>query len=267
VTWTKLDSNHPDHPKIAALSDAAYRLWVSAICYANRHSTDGWVPSSQVRPMIPKSRYPLKALSELARVGLAHLSIDSPGALDCSSPVCPVALGASSGAPPADGFWLHDFLAYQPKASETAALRQKRAEAGRLGGLAKARATAKLANLPRSDPTRSDPVPRERESGSGDCSDLKQLEAWGFKRWGALTAVDTVEASRRLPIMAHELEALTRCKGKRWAYLWPVLDDIRERASKPKPAKAVRRTAELEDEDRIVDMLEAQDRRRANRGR
>lgn len=44
--YARLDDNMPDHPKVARLSDRAFRLYVSALCYAARYRTDGLVPTS-----------------------------------------------------------------------------------------------------------------------------------------------------------------------------------------------------------------------------
>lgn len=41
VPWAQIDDLFADHPKVRALSDAAFRVHVAAICYCNRHLTDG----------------------------------------------------------------------------------------------------------------------------------------------------------------------------------------------------------------------------------
>jgi hypothetical protein len=45
MTWIKLDDTLPDHPKFLALPDSAKWLYVEALCYANRHLTDGIITS------------------------------------------------------------------------------------------------------------------------------------------------------------------------------------------------------------------------------
>ena len=49
MTWVRLDDNFPDHPKVEALSDAAFRLHVTAMCYSARLLTDGFVSASRAR--------------------------------------------------------------------------------------------------------------------------------------------------------------------------------------------------------------------------
>lgn len=41
MTWIKLDDKTPRHPKIASLSDRAFRWWFRGLCYASEFLTDG----------------------------------------------------------------------------------------------------------------------------------------------------------------------------------------------------------------------------------
>lgn len=43
--WVRLDDNFADHPKVIALSDSAFRIYINALCYSNRQLTDGFIPS------------------------------------------------------------------------------------------------------------------------------------------------------------------------------------------------------------------------------
>jgi hypothetical protein len=44
MTWAKLDDRFPEHPKVVGLSDKAFRLYVSGICYSSANTTDGEIP-------------------------------------------------------------------------------------------------------------------------------------------------------------------------------------------------------------------------------
>ena len=44
MTWIKLEDNAPRHPKVAGLTDRAFRAWVSSLCYASEFLTDGHLP-------------------------------------------------------------------------------------------------------------------------------------------------------------------------------------------------------------------------------
>jgi hypothetical protein len=68
VTWAKFDDNYPDHPKVWALSDGAFRLHTSGIVYCARYLTDGLVPISYVARLAPY--YEPGHLRELVRTGL-----------------------------------------------------------------------------------------------------------------------------------------------------------------------------------------------------
>jgi hypothetical protein len=49
MTYAMIDDNMPDHPKVARLSDRAFRLYVSSICFCARNLTDGLILRSQAR--------------------------------------------------------------------------------------------------------------------------------------------------------------------------------------------------------------------------
>jgi len=43
VPYAQIDVSAPRHHKVAMLSDAAFRLWVTALCYCQEHLTDGHI--------------------------------------------------------------------------------------------------------------------------------------------------------------------------------------------------------------------------------
>lgn len=53
MSWARFDDNFPDHPKVEGLSDAAFRLHVSGICYSARYLTDGYIPAGKVSRLVP----------------------------------------------------------------------------------------------------------------------------------------------------------------------------------------------------------------------
>lgn len=44
MTWIKLEDKAPRHPKVAGLSDKAFRVWVTSMCYSSEFLTDGILP-------------------------------------------------------------------------------------------------------------------------------------------------------------------------------------------------------------------------------
>lgn len=64
MSWIKLDDRCPRHPKVANLSDRAFRCWVEAMCYANEFLTDGLLPRGFI------STVPAAARTELVKARL-----------------------------------------------------------------------------------------------------------------------------------------------------------------------------------------------------
>lgn len=106
-TFITVHDGMPEHPKVEPLSDAAFRLMVETWCWCARQLTDGHMPAA-----IWTRRSTAEARQELIDAGLVEVT-DS-------------------------GVSMHDYTEHQRTAAEVAALREKRADAGRRGGLAKA---------------------------------------------------------------------------------------------------------------------------------
>jgi hypothetical protein len=68
MPYLNMDDNFPDHPKVDGLSDGAFRLHVSAMCYAAKHLTDGYIPPERVSRLTP--RYKPGQRDELIKAGL-----------------------------------------------------------------------------------------------------------------------------------------------------------------------------------------------------
>lgn len=100
--FVRLHILFPRHPKVAALSDAAFRAQVSALCYCQEAETDGFVVE-QVAASFAKPR----VTAELVRAGIWE---------------------------EADGGWLiHDYLEWNDSKAEIADRREARAMAGAMG--------------------------------------------------------------------------------------------------------------------------------------
>lgn len=118
MSWLRIEGKAPQHPKIAPLSDAAFRLHFTALCWCVEHLTDGDVPARipATLPSAPRGKRLASVLAELAGAGLWKAS-DS-------------------------GWTIHDFLDWNPSAEQERAKRAARAAAGAVGGIAKAKQTA-----------------------------------------------------------------------------------------------------------------------------
>ena len=109
--FVKMSLDYADHPKIAGLSDAAFRAHVEMILYSARYETDGHIPLAFAK------RVPAGARTELLN----------------NDPTKPSLREVASG-----GYVLHGYEDHQTTKAEMDDLRRKRAESGRLGGIAKA---------------------------------------------------------------------------------------------------------------------------------
>lgn len=65
--WVKLDDQMPNDPEVDGLSDGAFRLYVTAICYCQAELTDGYITTAKLRRIVPnyKPAY-LRELSKLS---------------------------------------------------------------------------------------------------------------------------------------------------------------------------------------------------------
>lgn len=101
----RLHNGMPEHPKIVGLSDAAFRLYVEALCWCSRQETDGVLPHAQLRRM-GKPR----AITELTTAGDPPLIIKMPGE-----------------------YVIHDYLLHQRSSDEIESYRAARSSDGKVG--------------------------------------------------------------------------------------------------------------------------------------
>ncbi|MFC0041048.1 hypothetical protein [Actinomadura rayongensis] len=127
-TYIRLHDGMPDHPKIEALSDRAFRLLITCWCWCSRHLTDGHIPGATwAKRGTPRAR------AELLAAGLVEQT--------------------------RDGVRMHDYLRHQRSAAEVDQLRQARGETGSLGNHIRwhVRQGVRLAGCVHCHPERSHP--------------------------------------------------------------------------------------------------------------
>lgn len=106
MAWVNKDDQFPEHPKVWALSDAAYRLHDAGIHYCNRHLTDGRIPAVKVRSLVPRFRQ--SALNELT--------------------------DRAMWLPTANGNWeIRNYLDWNKSKAEVEAAREARSKGGKKG--------------------------------------------------------------------------------------------------------------------------------------
>jgi hypothetical protein len=103
MPWVRFDDQFPIHRKVEGLSDAAFRLHISAIFWCARNLTDGLVPVEDIDSATPrKMRRPGKFIAELVGRGL-WIEVD-------------------------DGWQIHDYLDFQPSREKVERERKAKAE-------------------------------------------------------------------------------------------------------------------------------------------
>lgn len=107
MTWVKLDDRMPDNAKIAPLSDAAFRAYVTSICYCARELTDGVISMRKAKEYAGRPR----VVQELVPSLWEPLT--------------------------GENLRVHDYLKYNPTRADTMKakddLSRKRSEAGKRG--------------------------------------------------------------------------------------------------------------------------------------
>jgi len=121
MTWVKFDDGYRTNRKVAALSDAAYRLDSESIMWSNSETCDGVVRSHELTQI--RRRATPRVVAELVAVGRWHLAGTS-----CESERCPANPASPSPASALDGWVIHDYFDFQPTRAKVVAARAARAE-------------------------------------------------------------------------------------------------------------------------------------------
>jgi hypothetical protein len=101
MPWVKLDDRFPSHRKIALLSDRAFRLHISAICWCSENLTDGRITDRE-----------LTLVAHIRGLKATAKQLEDAGLWDRTD----------------DGWAIHDFLDYNPSRDQVIAERKKNAE-------------------------------------------------------------------------------------------------------------------------------------------
>ncbi len=135
MTWVRLSDGFPGHQKVRGLSDAAFRLHVTALCDAAAHLTDGVVtqPAVQTLPKAPQGAKLKRAIDELVAAGLWEAS--------------------------ESGWRVHDFLDWNPSAASVRANRE--AARGRMTRLRSQDVRANTNGTPHEQPQNEPRTPPE----------------------------------------------------------------------------------------------------------
>lgn len=108
--WVRIDDGFADHPKMIEAGAEGIALQIAALCYSNRHQTDGKVPRKRVKSLIE--------IKQISRVIARLLELGIWEEVD-------------------GDYIIHDYLEYQPSRAEMDAARDKKARAGKAGAAAR----------------------------------------------------------------------------------------------------------------------------------
>lgn len=111
MSWVRIDDEFPDHRKIAGLTNDAFCLHVTAMCWVAKQQTDGKLPSVVLRRLAWRCQDPAMAAAELETAGVWDKT--------------------------PEGWEIHDFLTYNPTKEQIIELAAKRSEAGKAGAMAR----------------------------------------------------------------------------------------------------------------------------------
>lgn len=149
MTWVRLDDRFTDHPKVAGVSDAAFRLHVSGLCWSARNLTDG----------------------NIARAIIGRLGVPNPAKK--AAQLVDAGLWEATG----DGWLIHDYLEFNPSKAKVEADRAKARERvnkarNKAQGSQDVRANTERTNARSSvAPTRPDPSPKTKPLSSAKNTD------------------------------------------------------------------------------------------------
>ncbi len=111
MSWVKIDDEFPDHKKVASLSNDAFCLHVTAMCWVAKWQTDGKLPSKLLGKLGWRCQDPASAAAELV---MANVWETTP-----------------------EGWEIHDFLEYNPSKAQVEELAETRSTAGKAGAMAR----------------------------------------------------------------------------------------------------------------------------------
>lgn len=120
--WIKIDDQFPDHPKIRSVGALGLALQMAAICYCGRYLTDGFLSYSAADALIRSVFAPFT--KEDGSIWQAAITSGHAGedADECDWKRLMVESGLWENSRKG-GYYIHDYLKYNPKKSEVLAQR------------------------------------------------------------------------------------------------------------------------------------------------
>lgn len=114
MPWVRIDDRWDEHDKTLAVGPLGMALQITALCFANRKLSDGFIPRSKARTLVD--------VSDFGNVQDVIDSLVEHGVWD-------VVKG---------GYQIHDYLEFQPSKEQVLAAREQRSAAGRKSAVERA---------------------------------------------------------------------------------------------------------------------------------
>lgn len=126
MVWAKIDDDILDNEKILNVGALGFALHVAAITWCCRNLTDGFIPRVRVGSLLN-----FEGLHEITSEGAFCANERAVDALDIADVL--VANGLWREDDERRGYWLNDFLEYNPSREEVEATREARSASGKKG--------------------------------------------------------------------------------------------------------------------------------------
>lgn len=128
--WARLTVDFADSPKVAGLSDAAFRTLVEMILWSRKMMTDGVIPASVARRRWgAKTQTETHSVTDSVTESGTHYETDPVTELCTNHPTSPSLSRTCDG-----DYMIHDFLDHQESAEEVNARNARNSANGRRGG-------------------------------------------------------------------------------------------------------------------------------------
>lgn len=150
MVWAKLDDEILDNEKITRAGVLGFALHVAAITWCCRKLTDGFVPYARVRLLLDLSELDMEYLDATGAPDGTHDSfLDGVHNVGAAQPLRIaerlVTVGLWREDKARGGFWIHDFLEYNPSKEEAESAKAARSSGGKKGAERRWRQTSTMA--------------------------------------------------------------------------------------------------------------------------
>ena len=142
MPWVRFDDQFPEHPKVVSVGPLGIALQVAAVCYCNRHLTDGFLPWSAAQSLLawefcetPNENGQAKRIKVCVSCGMSGDDVDTDYVIG-------LLISAGIWEEVSGGYRVHDYLDYQLSKAQVEAIRAQKIAAGQAGGQASAQARA-----------------------------------------------------------------------------------------------------------------------------